>query len=386
MNNVFIKEVQSSWFCIPETKTNNRKAIFFAISDSYSFAAANVIMGLNQYSQSLMEACDVIIYSNDLSEKNKMLLRQLHSNTYFLNMVFPESWSDILTHKKTIKWGNYVLCKYFGFFLIQNYEKVLHLDADMLIRGDISDLFEITGELAWRKTLAWDADENFSSILPDGAHIHAGSGGLLYFTDKLKKYDINERTILDAYNTTKDLKRGGIDETVIDWIVFKKGIRLTEVDEAVYNTPARIAKQQTKILHFLDSMHVSMKPWKNLAAFLYYEDWAQNYQCWLNMGGEGPINYSAEDYYGLFAFDLREIINKQNKRISHLENNNNALINSEHCLIACVDKEIKDKNERLKDELTQLKNSTSWKITKPFRWLAAKFRKLKKKVKSCLKS
>lgn len=50
---------------------------------------------------------------------------------------------------------------------------------------------------------------------------------------------------------------------------------------------------------------------------------------------------------------------------------------------------LKKENERLKEiekELNRLKNSTFWKLTKPLRLIAKKFRKLKKKVKSCLKS
>lgn len=46
---------------------------------------------------------------------------------------------------------------------------------------------------------------------------------------------------------------------------------------------------------------------------------------------------------------------------------------------------LKNEKKKLENQLTELKNSTSWKITKPLRLIAKVFRRFKKKVKSCLK-
>lgn len=48
------EEKMNNSYCIPERCTNNKYANFFAISDNYSFAAANVVMGLYKHSSALM--------------------------------------------------------------------------------------------------------------------------------------------------------------------------------------------------------------------------------------------------------------------------------------------------------------------------------------------
>lgn len=42
----------------------NKNCIFFAISDNFAFAVANVLMGLKKHSNKLLNNCDVIIFSN----------------------------------------------------------------------------------------------------------------------------------------------------------------------------------------------------------------------------------------------------------------------------------------------------------------------------------
>ena len=110
---------KDKWTCLPGGKSVNKKAIFFSISDSYSFAAANMIMGLNQHSPKLMQFTDIIIYHNGISETNMRLLKSLHNNTYFVYMSFPESWHLIMEHPRTTQWGAFVISKLYGFFLRQ---------------------------------------------------------------------------------------------------------------------------------------------------------------------------------------------------------------------------------------------------------------------------
>lgn len=47
--------------------------------------------------------------------------------------------------------------------------------------------------------------------------------------------------------------------------------------------------------------------------------------------------------------------------------------------LAMENEDLKKENQKLKKELAKIKKSTSWKITKPIRWLAKLFRKLRGK-------
>lgn len=372
---MFSNEVLSVRNTNQTREIQNKNAIYFAISDNYSFAVANIIMGLNKYSPNLMTKCDIIIFHNGISTENAELIRSLHSNTIYKSIVFPESWNELLRHKKTIKWSSFVLCKFFGFELIKEYDKVLHLDADMLIRGDISELFNIDEEMAWRKILAWNPDVVFADLLdPSFNHICAPNGGLLYFTDKLRKYAIDSYDIVDSFNKVKDLEcTGGIDELILAWLAYSKRIPLKELNVNVYNTAPKNLKPETKIVHFLNYKSVQTKPWKSLAAYLYFKDWVENYQRWLALGGEGLVNFTDEDYCKLFAFDKEQQLHslkEKSKKVDGLQS------------------EVKRLNKRiaeLEKKYDAIRSSKSWKLTKPLRWIANKARNLIKKVRKCFK-
>lgn len=359
------ENMKEIWSCIPKEETENKYAIYFSITDNYSFAVANILMGMRHYSTQLLDRCDVIVYHTGISETNKKLLKQIHRNTLFEEMVFPSEWDEILEHPRTKKWGSFVICKFFGFDLINRYEKVLGLDADMHVRGDISPIFEIEQDMAWRPIVAWKPNEVFADIIesPDN-NILAGNGGLMFFNDSIKKCKIDVDTIRNAFEDIKNLRPGGIDELVLAWVAHKNRLSVCELDVCDYNTSVQAHKTESKLVHFLDYKTIQTKPWKNPVAFLYYTDWAENYEKWLELGGNGLVNFSEEDYFQCFSFDRVKNIDKKTK-------------------------EIEQKNKRiakLEQELENIKHSASWKITEPLRMIAKKVRNLKKKVKSCLKN
>lgn len=392
-----------NWQAVPQYDSGNKNAIFFAINNEYAFAVANVVMGLLKHSEALMRTTDIIIYHNGISEKNMELLRSLHENTLFIHMQFPQEWEELLAHPRTQPWGAYVICKLYGFELISKYEKVLHLDADMYVCGDISSLFEIEEEFAWRSVIGWKPNEVFASVLPAGAQIQCGNGGMLLFTNKLSKYGIDKDAVKAAFLKIKDLPTGGIDETVIAWIIYEMGIQTKDVDIRYFNTPSRFAGPETRLVHFLNSLAISSKPWVNPASYIYHKEWAQNYQKWLDMGGEGPVHFSKEDYYQLFGYEKEEKVRKLKKKVKKLVKENqeqketleectkekevlqktitdlrtkNEKINKEAEIHNADIKKRDERIRKLEKELSTIRNSKSWKLTKPLRIILKFFKKL----------
>ena len=314
-----------------------------------------------------MSEVDVVIYADGLDTENKELIKQLHHNTIFKEMIFPEEWNDIINHWRTVKWGKFILVKFYAYELIKIYDKVLFFDADILIRGDISELFEIEEDMAWRRVLAWNPQENFKKHLRrPNDYISSGNGGLLFFNKSISEHNIGNKEILDAFEKVKDLDRGACDETVIAMITYDKKFTIRELDADIWNIPARRALPESKFLHFLDYQSKATKPWKNLAAFLYFDDWAENYNKWIEMGGEGPINFTKEDYYKLFGFEQEITINKQKKKLQNLQEQINKLNNP------------KINYEKKYNDII---NSKSWKITKPLRKISKMMKKGNKENK-----
>ena len=115
----------------------------------------------------------------------------------------------------------------------------------------------------------------------------------------------------------------------------------------VYNTPAYKALDNTRLLHFLYWRKTTTKPWDNLAAYLYFDDWAENYQKWLALGGDGPVHYTKEDYYNLFAFEKSGEIMKKDKQIAKLEKRIETIIGSRGWKMVQFLRRIKDKLRKL---------------------------------------
>ena len=279
---------------------------FFVISDNFAFTVANVLMSLKKHSENVLKCSDVVIFSNkQLPLADRELLEKLHDFIIFREIKFPDSYKNILEDKKVKEWrmGIYTIAKLFGFHLVRNYNNVLFLDTDILINDDISSVFEINEEMAWRKVIGWNPQENFKNLLDKGnKKISACNGGVILLTDKLNKYNITDTDIIKAYEAVKDLERGGLDEDITAYLVYKNRIKLKELDIS-FNCPAAYCvpyekenlrfinllkaknisagsdnlKENVKIIHLVDSRGITTKPWKSLASYLYFKEWAENY-------------------------------------------------------------------------------------------------------------
>lgn len=315
---------------------------------------------------------------------DKALLGKLHKFIIFKRIDFPDIYKNILEDKKTKKWGIYNIVKLFGFNLVKEYEKVLLLDADLLINKDISKLFDIEEEIAWRKVIGWNPQQNFKSLLEyNNDYISACNGGVILFTNKLNKYNITDSDVVSAYDVIKNLKRGGLDENITAYLVYKNRIKLKELDIS-FNCPAAWCtpdknenlrfikvlnsknilncydnlKETAKIIHLVDSRGISTKPWRSLSAYLYFRDWAENYEAWISMGGSGSISFTENDYYDLFAFKQADEIKKMKNKLKQ------------------KDEEL-EKLKNISRKYNIISNSKTWKATKPIRKILDVIKKLK---------
>jgi len=321
---------------IPE-KTCNKYAICFTITGNYCFAAANVIMGLYRHSPELMNVTDIVIYHDGISEKNMQLLKSLHQNILYPEIAFPACWKPLVEHPQTLKWGRIIAAKLFSLFLVHRYEKVLLMDVDMHVTGDISELFDIKEAVAWRPVVAWEPKTVFASILDsEDSNIHAGNGGLWLFDKGIKEYQIGVESICEAFNAIKDLHPGGMDELVLAWIIHTKKIAVRELDICYFNTPVQTNKTESKLIHFLDYKKVCTKPWKNPASYYYFTHWVEDHHKWLDMGGDGVIAFTRDDYFKMFGFEKAKEINDLKKKEKRL-------------------REICKENEKIEKELKELK-------------------------------
>ncbi|MBE6939612.1 MAG: hypothetical protein E7457_02160 [Ruminococcaceae bacterium] len=148
-------------------------------------------------------------------------------------------------------------------------------------------------------------------------------------------------------------------------------------------------------------------------------DWAQYYKTWLQMGGEGPISFTEEDYFALFDFARIEQVRKLKRKlkdadpapyqekIARLEQAlkdadptpyQEKIARLEQALkdadptpyqekIARLEQALKDADpapyqeqiRRMEQKYNAIRHSTSWRLTAPLRKAAAILKRKKKK-------
>lgn len=266
-------------------------AIAFAISDNYAFALANVLLGLRTYSPSIAVNADILCYQEGLSNEHKEILLKINQNIIFkdiseVDKLPPEILRDRLVTKT--RWGKFVLIKLLGFELLKQYAKVLFLDVDMLIKSDLSSLFDYEG-LSWKQVGGWSAKENFKKVFPDNVlnNIVGCSGGCVLFSEEIKNYcSISNEDIRSAYyEVTKNVPQGGIEEKILTYLAYAKRIPVNNLPQK-YNCSLMSKKiDEAAIVHFIDEVR-DHKPWQNPLIASIFPDWLENYKVWLDLGGE----------------------------------------------------------------------------------------------------
>ena len=274
---------------------SKENVIFFGVSDSYCFAVATVLLSLKVNSPSVYDKSDFLVYHDGITPENMQRLRGLFPDIQFEKYEPSVAFQKVAEHKVVKKWGHYVLMKLKGFDLIQKYKTALFLDADTFIAGDISELFNSSFGLAWRRVKAWEPQQIFSTLFPNYEKISAPNGGVIVFKDEIRSLNISENELIAAAEKVKDLRRGGMDERILAYVAASYRIKVRELEDAFNASPYLSMKEPPRIIHFYDANRVS-KPWKNPTVYHQYKTWAQCYAKWLERGGVGPVDFQNKFY------------------------------------------------------------------------------------------
>ena len=104
-----------------------------------TFAIASVMMDLRRYCPNIAD--EIVIFHDGIGSKDQRLLNEILP-TRFLRYVFPFHDSRIF-HQGTLNYfSKMVYSKFECFGLLKEYKKVLYTDYDIVIREDISELFD----------------------------------------------------------------------------------------------------------------------------------------------------------------------------------------------------------------------------------------------------
>jgi len=111
---------------------NKKMAITLGLTNNISFAVGTILFGLKDHPPKMPH--DVIIYENDLSDKNKDLFQKIYP-CKFKKFDISKIKSD-----KFKRISKMAFSRYENFSLLKDYSVVVWLDTDVLIKNDISNL------------------------------------------------------------------------------------------------------------------------------------------------------------------------------------------------------------------------------------------------------
>lgn len=269
-------------------KENSKKnnAIVFFVNNKMQYALAEMLVNLQDTNPNIYD--NVVVYHSDLTneeiEKFKLIEPKIIFKKYTLAMWIDEHKEPKSSAAQAFmdRYTHLSYSKYKIFELLEKYHKVLYLDLDMLILGDISNLFEMKG-ISWRnasdsfkeKFNKYDLMKNYQEwfeSFPENSHIP--NAGLIYISDDSVDY---VKCIKDGRNflvNFLDNFSHAIDELTFSWIMVQNDIHLNELNREIYNTlPAWYCKD-SKIIHFM----YRDKIWNSIIMQSFFPKWRDNYK------------------------------------------------------------------------------------------------------------
>ncbi len=114
-------------------------ALFFATNRRFLFALAVMLMSLRDKSPKVLEKADVLVYHQGLTEQDQAFLNRI------LPCQFTEYKFAVQTDFENINFKHFTqltFARYEIFDLLTKYERVLYMDVDMMIGGELLPIFE----------------------------------------------------------------------------------------------------------------------------------------------------------------------------------------------------------------------------------------------------
>lgn len=259
--------------------TKKQQAIVLGATGNMVFAVGNVLLGIKKHSPGF--EADFIILHNDIGEKDKEVLNQIYP-CKFMEYNFPENEKYKNSH--FYRYTLLAFARYEIFNWLDEYEKIVWLDIDILVQGDIQQLFDATtGHMGWknehlrlgglfRKELDYVKNEEdfFNS-------------GVIVFTDKIPNYkELTQWCYDKTFEFAEYLSLP--DQAVLNHMMHEfPEIKVIDIGKSFNCYPTDKDAKNAVILH----SYSSEKFWN----YHNVKEWNENYKKWLKMGGspyKGP--------------------------------------------------------------------------------------------------
>ncbi len=122
---------------------SKKNAIFFSCNERFIFTLSVALLSLKKYNQELLKNTDVLVYYQGFTQADKDFLNRI------LPCKFTEYHFAVKTDFNNINFKHFTqltFARYEIFDLLDTYRKVLYIDVDVMIGGDLSYIFNNFGD------------------------------------------------------------------------------------------------------------------------------------------------------------------------------------------------------------------------------------------------
>ena len=265
----------------------NGKRCFFLISNrNYFFALCVLIRNINKFYPNYMI---VVLEDGSLTSSDKKIIIDIKKSTEFITCTkddFCKKYNVNINSKSAVDfiehYSHLQYLKFEIFNLLEQYDTVMYLDLDIIIKQNIDELFELECDISWRngvtllnkmrsildrklitlKSLEVNVDDKTQSL----------NGGLI-IVNKSFNFRAAHAYSVEILRKLIDIQGSMIDEIIISLACSRFGLNLIALDPEIYNVHPQYSTIGTKIIHFFGAF----KPWSHTALQIFYRDWIDNY-------------------------------------------------------------------------------------------------------------
>lgn len=280
------------------------KAIVYTVSSLYYRHLGVSIVNMQRTNHDLYDAIVVVEY--DLSEEQKSFLKKIEPRCAFVHYTPEDFREELCVNDSELYHGLYYkdhacvqLGKHVIFKLLQQYDKILLLEVDMIVNGDISEIFNHSGcayvyYYEFNDYVKTKSDADLETELGYDINCtngkYATNGGLFYIDktiDSSAAYELalsTKRKYVKSSLKSKLHNPGAIDELCISYVILKLASKVRNLNYRLYNSLVNKygMRDNVKIVHAFQDY----KPWSNYQVLSFFPEWEESYNQWVNLGGE----------------------------------------------------------------------------------------------------
>ncbi|MEI0798562.1 glycosyltransferase [Brachyspira intermedia] len=257
-------------------------AILLCSTTNQIFAVGNVLIGLKKHFSLPEEEYDIILYvDKDMNIKDENALKKIYKN--FIINKYDKIFGHEYNESNAIKYfTNMAHARYEVFDLLNEYEKILYLDTDVLIQKDIAEILDMNEYdmyAAFEKTPIKSnlENQNFNTIsneqLKYDIDRRVFNSGVLLFNKKMIK---DKSSIKEwCYNKAEEWKSA--DQVILNLMVQEFNINIGDFTNK-YNRYVFDDLDDAIIVH---SCAWNLKFWDGI----HNKEWEENNKKWLSLGG-----------------------------------------------------------------------------------------------------